>query len=124
MNLQVKIFENELWYGGSVADAMQMPIDISSKYFLDMECGLNQTMPLYVSTRGRYIWCEEPMVVTVENGVFNINAPTEIILWDEGETLKDAYLDASSKYFKFSGKVPPIKFFETAQYNTIRPRYS
>ena len=118
MKLQVKILENELWYGGSVADAMQMPIDISSKYFLDMERGLNQTMPLYVSTRGRYIWCEEPMVVTVENGVFNINAPTEIILWDKGETLKDAYLDASNKYFKFSGKVPPIKFFETAQYNT------
>ena len=39
MELQVKILENELWYGGSVADAMEMPIDKNTKYFLDMECG-------------------------------------------------------------------------------------
>ena len=95
MELQVKILENELWYGGSVADAMEMPIDISSKYFLDMECGLNQTMPFFLSTKGRYIWCETPMVVTVESGVLNLTAPTEIILWDKGENLRDAYLDAS-----------------------------
>ena len=118
MELSVKILENELWYGGSVADAMKMPICKDTNYFINMEKGLNQTMPLFVSTKGRYIWCEDPMTVTVENGTFNLTAPTEIILWDEGKSLRDAYLDASSRYFRFTGKVPPLKFFETAQYNT------
>ena len=74
MNLQVKILENELWYGGSVADAMKAPFNINTKYFLDMECGLNQTMPFFLSTKGRYIWCEAPMTVTIENGVTTISA--------------------------------------------------
>lgn len=118
MNLQVKILENELWCGGSVADAMKAPFNKNTKYFLDMECGLNQTMPFFLSTKGRYIWCEAPMTVTIENGVIDIIAPDKIILWSGGKTLRDAYLDASNKYFKFTGKVPPLKFFETAQYNS------
>ena len=97
---------------------MKMPIHKDTKYFIDMEKGLNQTMPLFVSTKGRYIWCENPMAVTVENGEFTISATSEIILWDKGKTLRDAYLEASSNHFKFTGKVPPLKFFETAQYNT------
>ena len=30
MNLNVKILENEIWYGGSVADAMNGPFDCRS----------------------------------------------------------------------------------------------
>lgn len=118
MELKVKILENELWYGGSVADAMEMPIDKNTKYFLDMECGLNQTMPFFLSTKGRYIWCETPMVVTVENGEITLKAETEILLDESGKTLKDAYITASNKHFRFTGKVPPLKFFESAQYNS------
>ncbi len=118
MHLRVKMLENELWYGGSVADAMKNPFDEKSVFYLDMEKGLNQTMPLYVSTAGRYLWCETPMVVKIENGVFDITAKSEIILWDKGKSLKDAYLNASNNHFKFTGKVPPLKFFESAQYNS------
>ena len=118
MNLNVKILENEIWYGGSVADAMKGPFDCCSKYEIDMEKGLNQTMPFFLSTKGRYIWCEDPMVVIIENGEFNLSAKSEIILCHAGSCLKDAYLTASRLHFPFSGKVPPLKFFETAQYNS------
>ena len=118
MNLTVRILENELWYGGSVGDAMHCPFDAKSEYKLDMEMGHNQTMPLFISTKGRYIWCDDPMVVSVENGEFILSAESDILLWDEGECLKDAYLAASRRHFPFSGKVPPLKFFETAQYNS------
>ena len=118
MIFTVKILENELWYGGSVADAMLNPFDINSVYELDMEKGLNQTMPFFLSTMGRYIWCEEPMKVKISDGEISLSADAEIILWEEGKCIKDAYLDASRRYFPFSGKVPPLKFFESAQYNT------
>ena len=118
MNLTVKMLDKELWYGGSVADAMKGPFDSSSIYELDMEKGLNQTMPFFLSTMGRYIWCEYPMVVRIENGEFNLSAEGEIILCQAGNCIRDAYIMASRRHFPFSGKVPPLKFFETAQYNS------
>ena len=118
MELKVRMLEGELWYGGSVADAMHNPYDSDSLFDCDMEKGLNQTMPLYVSTKGRYIWCQDPMVVHIEGGVFDLRACSEIILCQVGSCLKDAYLAACEKHFKFTGKVPPLKFFESAQYNT------
>lgn len=118
MNLKVKMLDGELWYGGSVAEAANDPFDVNSKYYYNMEYGSNQTMPLFVSTKGRYIWCESPMQVRIENGEFDLSAKTEIILIEAGKTLKDAYLSAQNNHFKFTGKVPPLKFFESAQYNT------
>ncbi|MBQ8392350.1 MAG: glycoside hydrolase [Clostridia bacterium] len=118
MNLTVKILKNELWYGGSVADAMKGPFGCDSVYDLNMELALNQTMPLYISTKGRYIWCEEPMIVHIENGEFKLRADSDIILCQAGDCLRDAYLSACNSHFKFTGKVPPLKFFESAQYNS------
>ena len=118
MNLKVKMLDGELWYGGSVAESANDPFDESSKYYYNMEYGSNQTMPLFVSTKGRYIWCESPMQVRIENGEFDLSAKDEIILTEAGKTLKDAYMTAQNNHFKFTGKVPPLKFFESAQYNT------
>lgn len=118
MNLKVKMLDGEYWWGNSVAEAMKNPFDKNSVFDYDMEKGLNQTMPLFVSSKGRYIWCEEPMLVHIENGEFDLSAKSEIILVNAGKTLKDAYLCASKAHFPFTGKVPPLKFFESAQYNT------
>ncbi|MBQ8163421.1 MAG: hypothetical protein IJZ93_03520 [Clostridia bacterium] len=118
MNLKIKMLDDELWYGGSVAEAMKNPFDSACVFDYDMEKGLNQTMPLFVSTKGRYIWCEDPMKVHIEGGVFDLSANSDIILCQCGDCLKDAYLNACNKHFKFSGKIPPLKFFESAQYNT------
>ena len=118
MNLTVKMLENELWFGSSVAEAMHNPFDKNSVFDYDMERGLNQTMPLFVSTKGRYIWCDNPMKFHIENGELNLSAVSEIILCQAGDSLRDAYLTACQRHFKFSGKVPPLKFFESAQYNT------
>ena len=75
-------------------------------------------MPLFLSSKGRYIWCETPMVVHIEHGEISLSARSEIFLCDGGNNLRDAYLTASQKHFPFSGKIPPSKFFTTAQYNT------
>ena len=118
MELKVKILENEYWWGGSSAHGEQQPFTAESEYKFNMYFGTNQTMPLFISSRGRYVWCEKPMQVTVSGGEINLSAECEILLCEAGETLKDAYLAASRAHFPFSGKVPQHKFFTTAQYNT------
>jgi len=119
MELRVKLLDNEYWWGGSVANADPMPLSKNSPdYELDMYYGYNQTMPLYISSLGRYIWSEKPLNVKFSQGEFSLSSEAEIILGRGGTTLREAYLEASRKYFPFSGKTPPLKFFDTAQYNT------
>ena len=117
-NLTVKMLEGEHWWGGSSSQGEREPFDALSVHDYDMFWGSNQTMPLFLSDKGRYIWCDRPMKVHIENGVFQLSAPCEMILCQAGETLRDAYLAASQKHFPFTGKLPPHKFFTTAQYNT------
>ena len=119
MELKVKLLENEYWWGGSVALSAPMPLSKNSPdYELDMYYGYNQTMPLYISSLGRYIWSEKPLNVKFSRGEFSLSSEAEIILGKGGDSLRDAYLAASKKYFPFKGKIPPLKFFDTAQYNT------
>ncbi len=118
MELKVKILENEYWWGGSSEKAMELPITDKSEFFLDMYNGHNQTMPLFVSSKGRYIWSDKPMQVKVSGGEFSLESETDIILKVCGDCLRDAYLCAMKAHFPFTGKVPTLKFFETAQYNT------
>ena len=118
MNISVKMLEGECWWGGSTSVSDKNPINESSVYDYDMESGANQTMPLFLSSKGRYIWCERPMLVHAENGVIELSADDEIILFEAGDCLRDAYMSAMKAHFAFSGKVPPEKFFATAQYNS------
>ena len=84
MNLKVTMLDTEVWYGGSVAEALHNPFTSDSVYDYDMSFGLNQTMPLFISTCGRYIWCERPMKVHMENGEITLCADGEIILVNSG----------------------------------------
>lgn len=118
MNLTVKMLENEYWWGATSAKGEEQPFSADSRFEYDMTCGQNQTMPLFLSSKGRYIWCESPMTVNIENGEIRLSAHSEIVVNDEGQTLRDAYLSASRTNFPFSGKLPPEIFFTTAQYNT------
>ncbi len=119
MTYRFEIEENEYWWGGSVEDGQYMPFSRKTQgFFRDYRrLAPNQTMPLYVSSRGRYIWSEEPFSVSVQDGCFFFEG-RGITVSRGGQTLRDAYLAASREHFPFSGQVPPSVFFETAQYNT------
>ena len=57
--LTFQLLPDELWYGGSVIYALMQPFDKMSKVTLDMdESGANQSAPLFLSTKGRYVWAD------------------------------------------------------------------
>ncbi len=119
MLYRFEILENEYWWGGTVDDGTLMPFyRETSGYLRDFrKDAANQTMPLYLSSKGRYIWSEQPFAVKIDGGAFELDGDV-ITLTEAGDCLRDAYLAASKAHFPFSGEVPPIEFFETAQYNT------
>lgn len=118
MNCKFEFLENEFWWGGSAIRGCENPFTKKSNIEEDFrKVARNQTMPLYLSNKGRYIWSDSPFKVCIKNGVFYFEGEN-VILKNAGKTLKEAYLAAMREHFPFDGKRLPREFFETAQYNT------
>ncbi len=122
--MKVPFLENECWWGAVVTEAYDMPItkdsfvqfDITGKETYRAK-GSNQTAPLFLSDKGRYIWSDTPFMVTAKDGIFDFSADN-LEINSDGSTLREAYLNAMAKHFPFENKVPPKDFFVTPQYNT------
>lgn len=120
---RVKFLENEYFWGGSSAFYEDVPISANSDFCRDLRTESTvQTMPLYVSSKGRYIWSEKPFKIYIENGEFVLEGE-DFDIYDGGSCIRDAYLAAMDKHFPFTetrknGKKLPREFFENAQFNT------
>lgn len=113
-----QMLQGEHWWGGSSDDGNAEPFDCTSVHHADYRLAAsNQTMPLYVSDCGRYLWSENAFAVTIENGCFTFDG-AEVVLVEAGGTLCEAYLHAMQNHFPFSQKKLPERFFRVPQYNT------
>jgi len=118
MKQTFKIQADEYLYGGTAYDGAMNPFSVDSVYSADFRimC-MNQTMPLYLSTNGRYFYSETPFAVTIENDEITFEGGN-VKEYQAGNCLKDAYLAAMKAHFPFDGRALPEEFFRTAQYNT------
>ena len=56
-NLEKELLEGEYWWGGIVQDGIYMPYnEINFTRDLNKEQLYNQSSPLLLSDKGRYIW--------------------------------------------------------------------
>ena len=117
MHLTVPILENEYWWGGTTIHKL-CPITKESDYHYDFRVSVpNQGMPFFLSDTGRTIWSEEPFKVDVQGGCFELEGEG-IVLENQGNSLKEAYVNAQKKYFPCDQVPLRPEFFQTAQYNT------
>lgn len=117
----IVMLPGEAWYGLCVWDGCQMPITRESVYSRSLEPNptANQSAPLFVSSRGRYLWCDTGFTVEVRDGVITASSQQGPIDFEEGfSTLRGAYLAAAASHFPPQGKLPPEGFFAKPQYNT------
>ena len=114
-----KLLKGECFWGASTVDGAINPYTEDSDFSHDyrMYAG-NQTMPLLVSSKGRYIWSESLFNFTIKTGVMTLESDDEITMNQAGTTLREAYLHAMKNHFPFDGVRLPAEFFTTAQYNT------
>lgn len=121
MELKIIMNEGEVWYGPSTKIGMEMPLDKNSDFFIDIEtnCSCNQDNPFLVSNKGRYLFAPKGFKLTVKDGEITVNSKFGEIFFHEGfANLREAFLDASAKYFPSNGVIPPEEFFSCPQYNT------
>lgn len=79
----------------------------------------NQAQPVMVSSKGRYVWSEEPFKVSMEGSTLRLEKPSgEFIQGRAGTTLKEGYLAVSKRFFPPTGTMPDVSLFLQPQYNT------
>ena len=113
MEFRVKFLPNEYFFGGPTSKATDMPLYAGKKYEDDFLFNpRNQMTPVYISTKGRYIWSEHTFKVRI------VLIGEDFQLNEKGNNLREAYLNAMNDHFPFEGNSLPSEFFTTAQYNT------
>jgi alpha-glucosidase (family GH31 glycosyl hydrolase) len=113
------IKDGEKWYGGAVNEAHLMPF--KEGYSLDMygDTRGNQAVPLLVSTKGRFIWSEEPFKFAFEKNKLVIsNTKGALTIDSAGKNLREAFSNASKRFFPSKNKLPDTLLFSKPQYNT------
>jgi alpha-glucosidase len=118
--LELKLMENEAWWGGFTTLSPGMPFKgkVKPTSLLNQNKG-NQAVPLLLSNRGRWIWSEEPFTFALNKGKISItDGLGKIESGSAGDTLREAYLHVSKTYFPPSGKVVEPLMLEKPQYNT------
>ena len=114
---QLVILENETWWGGAVDVGSDIPYDAHSDCTIHVgRDGADQSAPLYLSTKGRYLYSPKPFTIQFQNGI--ITTDTDVELGEGFETLKGAHQAVAEKYFRKSGRIPDERFFRIPQYNT------
>ena len=112
MRKTIAFLQDEYWYGGAVNDGYIFPLSAESNYEIDLVFNetYNQVNPLYLSSKGRYIWLEKAGKISFLSGKIMIDAE-EIEVDSSSATLKEAYRKARDKHFPPKGEMLPEKVF-------------
>ena len=72
--LIISMLEDEHWWGGCVHDGTRMPFHKGTRFSRQMDPN-NTTNPantFFVSSKGRYLWCNDGFNFEVSDGSINI----------------------------------------------------
>jgi alpha-glucosidase (family GH31 glycosyl hydrolase) len=119
--LHLKLEQGEYWWGGLSAAGFEMPYDASSKVAYDLwgDNYGNQVQPLLLSSKGRYVWSEQPIRYEFDLGQMTVTTRQgKILSGVAGSNLPAAYDYASKTFFPPDGKIPEALMFTRPQYNT------
>jgi hypothetical protein len=112
----LSIKSGEKWYGGAVNEAHLMPF--KDGYSLNMygDTKGNQAAPLLLSTKGRFVWSEESFKFAFDkNKLIISNSNGAVVVDSAGKNLRDAFTNASKRFFPSKNKLPDTLFYRRPQ---------
>ena len=127
VDLHLDVPDGELWWGGAVADGQAMPfgrtphrrdLAVNAGFRHAADGGANQSAPLLISTRGRYVWSDEPFDFSFTPGGLTVQGPAPVVGAAPERTLAGAFRAASAAHFPPAGRAPARAMFTGPQYNT------
>lgn len=116
--LTVQAEPNEYWWGAAVNEGDKMPFDPGYSLDLAIDNRGNQTAPILLSSKGRYIWSEQPFKFSITATGVSITSADSVYTAKAGNTLREAFIACSKKFFPAGGQMPDSLLFSQPQYNT------
>ena len=119
--LEWNVLDGEYWWAGLSSRGYQTPYDATSKATHDLwgDNKGNQAQPLLLSSKGRYIWSEQPIKYVFNQGTLTVTTREgKIDAGKEGANLRDVFEYVSKTYFPSDGNIPDELLFTHPQYNT------
>lgn len=126
----IRLLPGEYWWGGATYAGREQPFSAAADYPGRNKDGAlkwdmrfwnyhSQIAPLLLSSKGRYVWCEEPFGFEQKDGTLTVwpEKPAAVELVAAGTTLRDAFRAASAKHFPPQG-TPDLDFFRYPILNT------
>jgi alpha-glucosidase (family GH31 glycosyl hydrolase) len=118
-SIQIPNSSNVCWWVGIIEHGFQMPL--ADGYIADTYADnyQNQVQPLLLSEQGDVIWSEDPFKIQLQQGTLLVASKSKRMVQSKsGNSLREAFLYASSRYFPPSGKTPDELLFSSPEYNT------
>lgn len=118
--IEIPLTEDENVWGAYVNTGSEMPFAVGAQGNLFTANRSNQTQPLLLTDKGRYVWCDEPFCYKIKEDSIEISVRqgVEVKTGVAGSTLAEARTYAADNFFPTSGQLPPEEFFTKPQYNT------
>jgi len=120
-NLELQIYPGEYWWAGISSLGHQTPYDATTVFSFDMwgDNKGNQAQPLLLSSKGRYVWSEQPIKYDFNKGTISVTVRDgEILSGTVGTNLRTAFEYVAKSFFPSNGKIPDPLLFAHPQYNT------
>ena len=94
--MEFQMLDQEFWYGGAVYEGYRQPVGMKDCVEWDFRENptANQLMPLFLSSRGRYLWSEEGFLIRFHEGKVTGEGNSKIELQEGFQNLRGAYLAA------------------------------
>lgn len=119
--LTLTLLPHEYWWAGISSLGHETPYDSTSNLSVNTwgDNKGNQCQPLLLSSKGRYVWSEQPICYEFKKGTLTVTVPQgKIVSGTSGNHLKTAFQYVSQKYFPSNGLIPDPLMFTRPQYNT------
>jgi len=116
--ITIPIEAGEYWWGAAVNEGEKMPFKEGYSLSLFIDNRGNQAAPILLSSKGRYIWSEQPFSFQIASTGIVISSSDSLYVLKAGNTLREAFTACSKKFFPASGQLPESLLFSSPQYNT------
>ncbi|MEO6188380.1 MAG: glycoside hydrolase family 31 protein [Ginsengibacter sp.] len=120
-SITLPLLENEQWWGGAVQYGDQMPFNKASSFSFNLygDVSNNQSAPLLISNKGRWIWCDAPFLFSFEQDTLHVTTTSmdKIQSGTAGNNLQSVYQYVSKQFFPSSGRWPDSLLVTSPQYN-------
>jgi len=122
--MTITVAPNEVFWGMRAADGRLMPFGDKTFHASlhtnnsDDNAASGQVNPLLISSLGRWFWFEKEFDADFTSGKIEISHISGKVTEGKAASLKEAFLEVSSRFFPATGTLPDRTLLNRPQYNT------